>query len=188
MDAQHSKGDIRMHRISLVALSFVCTTVLSVATVTAQAPASTSVGPVPPAITNAKRIFVSNAGADSGLFPHPFSGDPDRGYNQFYAALQGTGQWQCVSDPGVADLVLQLRLTAPYGPSEADKQKGASDPLPMFRLAVYDGKSHFLLWALTENVDLAYLQKSHDRNFDDAVTAILKDFEALSSKTQAAAH
>ena len=31
---------------------------------------------------------------------------------------------------------------APYGPSNADKQKGASDPLPMFRLVIYDIKTH----------------------------------------------
>jgi hypothetical protein len=30
--------------------------------------------PVPPALGVAKTVFISNAGADSGLFPHPFSG------------------------------------------------------------------------------------------------------------------
>jgi hypothetical protein len=32
---------------------------------------------VPPALLTARTVFVSNAGADSGLFPSPFSGDPD---------------------------------------------------------------------------------------------------------------
>lgn len=139
--------------------------------------------PVPPAIQSAKSVFVSNAGADSGLFPHPFSGDPDRGYSEFYGMLKSAGYWNLVSGPSEADLVLELRLTAPYGPSNADKQKGASDPLPMFRLVIYDAKTHYVLWALTEAIDLAYLQKSHDRNFDDAVAAILQDFERLTDKT-----
>jgi hypothetical protein len=49
----------------------------------AQSPASTQAAPVPPAITLAKTIFVSNAGANSGLFPDPFSGDPSRPYMEF---------------------------------------------------------------------------------------------------------
>jgi hypothetical protein len=37
-----------------------------------------SAAPVPPAIFSAKKVFLSNAGSDSGLFPHPFSGSQDR--------------------------------------------------------------------------------------------------------------
>ena len=153
----------------------------------AQSTGSQAAGPVPPAIRAAKRIFVSNGGADSGLFPHPFSGDPNRAYNQLYAGLKTMGQWELVSDPAEADLVLELRLTAPYGPADPNKQKGASDPLPMLRLVVYDGKTHFVLWAMTETINEANLQKSHDRNFDDAVTAIAQDFRTLTAKAHAAA-
>lgn len=154
----------------------------------AQNSASPAAGPVPPALRTAKKIFVSNGGADSGLFPHPFSGDSNRAYNQIYTALKTANQWQLVSDPSQADLVLELRLTAPYGPSDPDKQKGASDPLPMLRLAVYDGKTHYVLWALTETIGGANLQKSHDKNFDDAVSAIGLNFEALCGKAPAVAN
>ena len=159
-----------------------CVSMLLTAPALAQQSAPTAAAPVPPAILSASRIFISNAGADAGLFPSPFSDSPDRGYNQFYAALKNQGSYQLVNDPSKADLVLEFRLTAPYGPSNADKQKGASDPLPMFRLVVYDAKTHFILWALTENVDLAYLKKSHDRNFDSALASIVKDFNLLTGK------
>jgi hypothetical protein len=144
--------------------------------------------PIPPAIQSAKKIFISNAGADSGLFPSPFSGDPNRGYNQFYAGLKAAGQYQLVNDPAQADLVLELQLTAPNGPTNANKQNGASDPLPMFRLVIYDGKTHYVLWAITESIGVALLQKTHDRNFDDALTAILVDFETLTGKPPSALH
>lgn len=144
--------------------------------------------PVPSAILAAKTIFVSNAGADSGLFPSPFSGNTSRGYNQLYAALKASGQFELVSDPGEADLVLELQLIAPNGPSEANKAKGASEPLPMFRLVVYDRKTHYALWTLTRSIEIAYLQKTHDRNFDDALSALLLDFETLAGKAPAAAH
>jgi len=146
------------------------------------------VAPVPPAILAAKTIFVSNAGADSGLFPSPFSGDPNRGYNQLYAGLKAAGQYELVGDPAEADLVLELQLTAPAGSTRSmntNKVNGASDPVPMFRLVVYDRKTHFVLWAVTESIEVAYLQKTHDHNFDNALTAILVDFETLTGKPPA---
>jgi hypothetical protein len=177
-----------MNRIGIAVFGIVGSVVVSASAALAQVPAPSPTGLVPPAILSAKKIFVSNAGADSGLFPHPFSGGTERGYNQFYAGLKGTGQWQLVGDPAQADLVLELRLTAPYGPSNADKEKGASDPLPMFRLVVYDAKSHYVLWALTEAVDPASLQKSHDRNFDEALGEILQDFEDVAGKPYPTVH
>ena len=130
-------------------------------------------GPVPPAILSAKTVFVSNGGSDSGLFPTPFTGDENRGYNEFYSKLKSAGQFQLASDPSEADLVLELRLTAPYGPSNANKQNGTADPRPMFRLVVYDRKTHYVLWTVTENIELAMLQKTHDRNFDEALDRVL---------------
>ncbi len=102
--------------------------------VQAQAPESAPSGPVPPALLAAKSVFLSNAGGDSGLFPEPFSGDPSRPYAQFYSALKASGQFKLVDEPADADLVLELQLTAPYGPTKGSEQNGSADPLPMFRL------------------------------------------------------
>jgi len=136
----------------------------------AQMPACTQAGPVPPALAKAKTIFVSNAGADSGLFFEPFaddpgrayiySGDPDRAYTEFYAALEATGKFKLVSNPEIADLVLELRLAAPQDPVV---REGEIYPLPMFRLVVYDGKSHYILWTVTRSIDSAILRKNSDK-------------------------
>ncbi len=139
-------------------------------------------GPVPPAIAAARKIFVSNAGADSGLFPAPFSGNTDRAYNQFFAALKATGQFDLVPDPADADLVLELQLIAPNGPSNGNKQNGTFDPVPMFRLVIYDRKTHYVFWTLTQSIGVAMLQKTHDRNFDDALSNLLLDFQQLAGK------
>ena len=141
----------------------------------AQQPAPLTVAPVPPQLLNAKTVFISNAGADSGLFPHPFTGDPDRAYNEFYAGVESWGRYQLVASPDEADLVFELRLMAPNGPSNADKSKGASDPLPMLRLVIYDRPTHYVLWALTESIASANLQKTHDHNFDEAVASLVLD-------------
>jgi hypothetical protein len=160
---------------------------LSISSV-AQLPSVTTPGPVPAALGSAKTVFVSNAGSDSGLFPHPFSGDPNRSYVEFYSNLKASGQFALVDDPSQADLVLELRLLAPYGPAGADKQKGAADPLPMFRLTVYDRKTHYALWTVTESIAVANLQKTHDRNFDDALDAVLAEFLQVAGKQAPQAH
>jgi hypothetical protein len=107
-----------------------------------QAPSSAT-APLP--LRSAKKVFVSNAGADSGLFPHPFSDRPDRAYNQFYAGLQRWDAYALVSDPQEADLIFELQLSAPGGPANPNKQKGASDPLPMFRMVIFDRRTHYVL-------------------------------------------
>jgi hypothetical protein len=159
-----------------------CLLFLAASVATAQDTAGQVRGPVPPAILSARRIFVSNAGADSGLFPKPFSGNTDRAYNQFFAALKAAGLFELVYDPSEADLVLELQLLAPTGPSNADKQKGASEPVPEFRLTVYDRKSHYILWTLSESIGVALLQKTHDRNFNQALSNLLLDFQQLANK------
>jgi len=148
----------------------------------AQTPAS---APVPAALLSAKAVFISNAGSDSGLFPEPFSGDANRPYSEFYSALKATGDYTLVADPAQADLVLELRLTAPYGPTNPNKQNGTSDPLPMFRLVVYDRPTHYILWTATQSVEVAYLQKTHDRNFDLALSALLNQFLVAAGKPPA---
>jgi hypothetical protein len=154
----------------------------------AQEPTPVAIAPVPSLLLSAKKVFISNAGADSGLFPHPFSGDPDRAYNEFYANVESWGRYQLVSTPAEADLVFELQLTAPNGPSNADKSKGASDPLPMLRLVIYDRPTHYVLWALTESIGPAALQKTHDHNFDEAVANLVLDAGRLTKSLPSGMH
>jgi hypothetical protein len=124
----------------------------------------------------------------AGLFPAPFSGGTDRAYNQFFAAFKAANQFDLVADPSQADLVLELELTAPAGPKEANKQLGAADPVPMFRLVIYDRKTHYVLWTLTQSIEVAVLQKTHDRNFDEALMNLFFRFETLAGKLPTGMH
>ncbi len=166
-----------MNRL-LIRTSFAATLLLATAALAQQIPPGAT-GPVPSAIASARTIFISNGGSDAGLFPSPFSGDQDRPYNQFYKALQADSHYQIVSDPSQADLVLDLCLLAPLGPSNPNKAQGAPDPEPQFRLEIYDRRTHYVLWTLTQSIQWAILQKTHNRNFDDALTELVKAFEAL---------
>jgi hypothetical protein len=146
----------------------------------AQARPNSPVAAIPPALASAKTVFLSNGGADGGLFPEPFSGDPNRGYVTLYNQLQVNGHYQMVLNPSQADLVMELHLLAPSGPHEANKPLGTADLLPFFQLVIYDAKSHFVLWTITEPIELAILQKTHDRNFDEALGKVADDIQAIS--------
>jgi hypothetical protein len=176
-----------MRRFRLMACLYIAV-VLPGAVVEGQQTGSAVVAPVPAQLMNAKTVFISNAGADSGLFPHPFTGDPDRAYNRFYTDVVSWGRYRLVASPDQADLVFELRLAAPNGPSNADKSKGASDPLPMLRLVIYDRPTHYVLWALTESIAPANLQKTHDLNFDEAVSNLVVDAGRLTKSLPGGMH
>ena len=163
-------------RALLLLVSLLAAPFMAIAQPTPDAAASL----VPPAILNAKTVFLANGGADAGLFPEPFSGDPNRGYFGLYSQIKTAGKYQLVPGPSQADLVFELHLAAPLGPRDAGKQYGAADPLPFFELRIYDTNSHFLLWTITEPIYMAVLQKTHDRNFDEALSNLAADIAALS--------
>jgi len=146
--------------------SAVCAVLLTVAL--AQQPACAQAGPVPPAILAAKKIFVSNTAPVNSVY----SGGPDRFYNQFYTSLKSTGKFEMVTDPSDADLVLETQL----------------DQLVNLKLVIYDRKSHYVLWSLTEFGSGSPFQGLRDRGFDKAVAALVQDFETLAGKAPAAAH
>jgi hypothetical protein len=179
---------IRSRSVASFGVVAVLSGVLAAGFAFGQEPSTLQTAPVPPALMSAKKIFISNAGADSGLFPHPFSGDPDRAFNQFYADVLSWGRYQLVASPVEADLVFELQLSAPSGPSNADKSKGASDPLPMFRLVIYDRPTHYALWALTESIAPAEKQKTHDHNFDEALASLVLDAGRLTKSLPSGMH
>lgn len=167
-------------------LSFaICATLLCAAAAWAQVPAYTEAGPIPPDLRSAKAIFISNGGSDGELFPDSFSGDDNRPYSQFYAALKATGKYDLVSRPYQADFVLYLRLLVVYCHSKEAKCAGTNGLLPMFRLTIYDRQTHYVLWTITEPIESALLLKNQNRNFDAALSALVRDFERVTGKLPA---
>ena len=135
--------------------------------------------PVPALLAEARTAFLSNGGADAGLFPHPFTGTQDRAYAYFFGKLSAGRPLTLVPNPAAADVVLEIQLSSPLGPLGNDKQKGTADPLPTFKLIVYDRPTHYVLWTITQTVDPANLQKTHDKNFDLALDSLFDQMNQL---------
>ncbi len=166
---------------------------LAVVPVFAQNSSSVPAAPVPPAVVNAKSIFVSNSDSDRDLFPgiyseghelpYQFTGDDTRPYSEFFSALAATGDYHLAADPSDADLVLELQLRAHLNPATS-----TPGPLAELRLVVYGSQSHYILWTITQAVEPAYLLKHRDKNFEDAITNLLNQFLEVSGKLPVPAH
>ncbi len=147
--------------------------------------------PLPAQIFTARKIFVSNAG-DETL--GEFSGGPDRAYNQLYTALKGWGRYELVAVPADAELVFEISFATPIlgekvSGGGAGHASVSSNPVkdPQFRLAIRDLKTHVLLWTFTEHVQPALLQGNRDKNFDQAMAALVNDIKNVAGQPAPAA-
>jgi hypothetical protein len=129
--------------------------------------------PLPAQIVAAKRVFVSNGGADS----HFKQLGLRRSYDQFYAGLKEWGYYDLVNSPADADVVLEISLQ-----NQLDKYGNNLEIVPVLRLAVLDPKSHTTLWVFTEELEAGrfYVVGGHqDEKFDKAMKRIVADVKGL---------
>ena len=139
--------------------------------------------PIPQGLIAARKVFLSNGGADAGLFPHPFTGTQDRAYGAAYKALSADSRYTLVGTPAEADVVMFLQLKSPASSAGGDKKLGTEDALPLFSLVIYDRPTNYVLWTMSQTIDKANLQKTHDKNFDNALDLLLKQLSMVMSGT-----
>ena len=157
--------------VVVVALVVLIAPGLSVTAADKTKPQAVPSAPVPAPIFTAKKIFISNASGETDFSPRRYSGLPGRTYNQFYAALKAWGRYEIVLDPADAQLVFELRLTAPTVGSGRD-----SLPRPEFHLVIQDLKTRVALWTFTEYLDSRY---DNNESFDRAMAKLVEDVQKL---------
>jgi hypothetical protein len=145
----------------------------------AQQKKATQPAPIPAQILTAKNVFIANGGGDeSRCEATSYSGGPDRTYNEFYAAMKTWGRYELVAAPGDADLVFEIRLIVfqlrtdrlADDTTESDSQ---------FRIVIRDPKTHETLWGLTEHAQGAVLQSNRDKNFEQAMAAVVAEVQRI---------
>jgi hypothetical protein len=144
-------------------------------------------GPIPAPMQSAHKIFIANAGMDAfslqAFQELDLTGtDP---YNVLYATIKSWPQYQLISSPADADLVLQIRFTAPLT-NVGDHgnwgfQRVLANTTWQFQtdVTIYDAKTHFLLWAITEPVHPANLKGTWRKNIAEANAALAGDLKSL---------
>ncbi|ADV81961.1 hypothetical protein [Terriglobus saanensis] len=156
---------------SKLALASTLSVLLFAATAGAQTPEPPA-APLPAALTSATKLFIGNAGDQENA-------DCLRAYNSFYQGIGALSRFQLVADPNAADLVLELHYEISPGQSIASGQ--GSGGFRQFRVVLQDPHSHIVLWSLTERTNYAVRQKNRDKNLDETIAALVKDFDSLVS-------
>lgn len=147
-----------------------------------------SPAPVPSELLTAKKIFITYGGGPSDQ--SGYSGTDTRTYDQFFAALKTWGHYDLVSSPADAELVFEISFASPLVPfttssfySGPVRSNSAYDP--HFKLAIIDVKTHVTIWTMIEHIQLALLQKNSDKNFDNAMTALINNIAKLAGTAPA---
>ena len=138
------------------------------------------VAPVPTQIVIAKRVFISNVGVDATSPIHFKRTRGNEPYEQFYVAMKHSGRYELVGAPADADLVLQLRFSAPLNSCQTYQ--------PQLTLDILDTKTHFLLWTFTETVKdvgrhpLFEVNANWDKNLKEGIDNLVDDLLRLSGQ------
>ncbi|MGA2437660.1 MAG: hypothetical protein ABSF57_03990 [Acidobacteriaceae bacterium] len=158
------KHNSHQRSVSMIAIAIL---LLAALPLCAQTPPD---APIPAQFATAKTVFISNAGAED-------NGISEQAYSVLYAGLTKWNRYQIVLVPASAELVLELRYTAPL--SDINVMNGSSNPphySPRFQLNIRDRATGVILWSVTESPFGTRKQNS----YDNAVNALLADFKALS--------
>jgi hypothetical protein len=104
-------------------------------------------------------------------------------------ALQSWGRYQLVANPAESDLVLAVSFSNPFtGDNSTQPVVGRSVSDPQFRLTIIDPTTRVTLWTFTEHVQFALLAGNRDKNFDQALAALVNDLKNVAGQFAARAN
>ena len=147
----------------------------------AQQQGNAPAAPVPEQISAAKKVFISNGGGDAVSADFFKSqGNPNKLYDEFYAAMKSWGRYELVAVPANADLVFEINFAVPI------VNGGEYEP-PLFRLAIIDPKTRITLWSIAEPVRGAIRKRIWNKNFAQGMTNLMADIKKLAGQTAATA-
>jgi hypothetical protein len=131
--------------------------------------------PVPSQLITAKKVFLSNGGVDAiGFQAFRRLGNVHQPYDAFYSALNSWGKYTLVAAPADADLVFEIRFTAPF-----DGGEHATSYLPEFNLTIYDAKTRFVLWTILAPVNGAIRKDTFVKNVNEGIATLVANLKAL---------
>jgi len=174
-----------MLRIVKLEISYVAfaLALVSVPLLKAQQKKETAIAPVPPQIFTSKKVFISNAGYDStSRAAFKAEGDLNQPYNEFYSAMRSWGRYELVAAPADADLVFEIRFTAPL---TSDEKVPTYEP--QLDLEILDVKTHFKLWSITAPVQGAVRKVTWEKNFSQGIANLMDDLKKLTTPPVATA-
>jgi hypothetical protein len=124
-------------------------------------------------ILNGKAVFISNGESTA------VTGVPNLVYNEFYAAMKTWGRYELVTTPADVDVIFEIRFVLKSGPVIVTSGSGGSPTTPQLRLAIFDPKTHVVLWTFSKDVEDANREATKRKNFDHAMASLVDDVKKL---------
>jgi hypothetical protein len=128
-----------------------------------------NLAPMPGLIHSAKKIFISNTGADAPSWVFfRYTDMPNEPYQSFFTAMSAWGHFTLVDDPLQADLVAEIHF-------RVDNQN------PSLGLSLIDARTHFTMWTLVQPVDGAFRKSTWRKNYLAGVSNLMDQLKSITS-------
>lgn len=129
-----------------------------------------TLAPMPDLIRSAKKVFISNIGADAPSWQFfSYTEMPNEPYQSFYMAMKAWGHYSLVDDPSQADLVAEIHFRT-YETS------------PALGLSLIDARTHFTLWTLVQPVNGAFRKATWRKNYLAGVNDLMQQLEQITAQ------
>jgi len=129
--------------------------------------------PLPTAIVNAQKVFLTNGGGS------------DLAYDAFYSEMKRWGKYQIVGSPEEAELIVELAYRVEHGGTRVWSSSNSYDGTtqvhsaqiidPQLVLTIYDGKSKNSLWSTTDHRRLARRQKNREKETINSAERLVEE-------------
>ena len=175
-------------------LSICLCVLLPILTVGCMKPAPPPPPPLPPPppavisrVTAAKKIFLSNAGADQ-MFANDMVGGANGSYDGLYASLKKWGYFQLVDAPAQADLIFAIRSTDTVDETEVQNWNPQSTHPwntimgarhPIFTLTILDPSTETPVYTIVSGAGYAPSLKQGRINFAISIDKLTDRIKAL---------
>lgn len=132
--------------------------------------------PLPTAIVNAHKVFLSNKGGS------------DLAYDAFYQAMKDWGKYQVVGSPNDAELIIELSYdvvhegtrvwsaTNTYNNTTQVYSRQIIDP--QLILTIYDAKTKNSLWSTIDHRRLARLEKNREKEMINSAERLVGELQS----------
>jgi len=134
--------------------------------------------PLPAAIVDAHKVFLSNGGGS------------DLAYDAFYSEMKKWGKYQIVGTPDDADLIVELSYrvedmgtrvwssTNTYNNTTQVHSRELIDPKLI--LTIYDAKTKNSLWSTVDHRRLARLEKNREKEMINSADRLVEELRSRS--------
>ena len=129
--------------------------------------------PLPSAIINAHKIFLSNRGGS------------DLAFDAFYSGMKSWGKFEIVGSPDDADLIVELayrvedhgtRVWSSTNTYNGDTQVHSRELIdPQLTLTIYDAKTKNSLWSTIDHRRLARMEKNREKETINSAQRLLDE-------------